>query len=413
MKIILVDTSCIAEAKPYKFEIENSQPTDNYIWKVEVDGAVLYDDFSWVDEYDTPWGDTRTCPSPNYLRFGPSYPTLIDTENVINKTVVVTATKEGTAETTTASYIYPFDFPLKWATTVEEGVKIGGDTYAKNDVIRVVLTVGSKPGKKEPNPFLTAYDQGGYGTSDAPAIWKITPSSPSATVKVLSETTTYIECIIDTTGYLDFAYYYAPQGDTCHGVYDMHNNVYVAPGKSDEPPIIIQGTITGPTSGVCNYIPIKYETNSSGTVADNTKRYDWSCPTDPGATFSQDDTAFKSTTVTFTRPGSQYLQCEISSTDPECINTVFNNILVNVDDCGPPNLLLQADVAVQRGAELFSCKGSELFKKTINGDLFFLQRGRDTYTGTSDQIIDTDLLACTYTDGVTYKVTGEQFKTLI
>ena len=68
--------------------------------------------------------------------------------------------------------------------------------------------------------------------------------------------------------------------------------------------------------------------------------------------------------------------------------------------------------AVQRGASQFKCKGSDLSAKVLSGDLFAVQRG-DTYCkGTSDQVQDTDLLACTDTNGVTYKVTGAQFNAL-
>ena len=69
--------------------------------------------------------------------------------------------------------------------------------------------------------------------------------------------------------------------------------------------------------------------------------------------------------------------------------------------------------AVQRGDQQFSCKGSDLTDKVVTGDLFAIQRGDTPYKGTSDQVQDTDLLACTDTDGVSYKVTGAQFKTLL
>ena len=68
--------------------------------------------------------------------------------------------------------------------------------------------------------------------------------------------------------------------------------------------------------------------------------------------------------------------------------------------------------AVQRGDKQFSCVGSELNDKTVAGDLFAIQRGDKTSKGTSDQVQDTDLLACTDVDSITYKVTGTQFKSL-
>ena len=72
-----------------------------------------------------------------------------------------------------------------------------------------------------------------------------------------------------------------------------------------------------------------------------------------------------------------------------------------------------ASLVVQRGAQQFSCKGSDLADKVLAGDLFLVQRGDIASKGTSDQVQDTDLLACTDTDDVTYKVTGAQFKELL
>ena len=68
--------------------------------------------------------------------------------------------------------------------------------------------------------------------------------------------------------------------------------------------------------------------------------------------------------------------------------------------------------AVQRGGKQYKCAGRELKAKTVPGDLFAVWRGYTPYKGTSDKVRDTDLLACTDTNGVTYKVTGEKFKSL-
>ena len=68
--------------------------------------------------------------------------------------------------------------------------------------------------------------------------------------------------------------------------------------------------------------------------------------------------------------------------------------------------------AVQRGDTTKKCKGSDLSDKAVTGDLFAVQRGATSYKGTSDKVQDTDLLACTDTNGVTYKVTGDKFKSL-
>ena len=68
--------------------------------------------------------------------------------------------------------------------------------------------------------------------------------------------------------------------------------------------------------------------------------------------------------------------------------------------------------AVQRGKKQYGCIGEELSNKLKDGDLLAIQRGNKVKKGSSDQVQDTDLLACTDTDGVTYSVTGAQFKSL-
>ena len=69
--------------------------------------------------------------------------------------------------------------------------------------------------------------------------------------------------------------------------------------------------------------------------------------------------------------------------------------------------------AVQRGGQVYSCKGSDLNRNIVGKDLFAVQRGDTTYKLTQGQVQDNDLLACTDTDGVTYKVTGDEFRDLI
>ena len=69
--------------------------------------------------------------------------------------------------------------------------------------------------------------------------------------------------------------------------------------------------------------------------------------------------------------------------------------------------------AVQRGDELLKCKGSDLADKVLpEQDLFPVQHGDTLYNGKLDKIEGDELLACTDTNGVTYKVTGAKFKSL-
>ena len=68
--------------------------------------------------------------------------------------------------------------------------------------------------------------------------------------------------------------------------------------------------------------------------------------------------------------------------------------------------------AVQRGDTQYKCLGSDLSSKVIADDLFVVQRGSTLSKGNSSEVADTDLLVCTDTDGVTYSVTGAQFKGL-
>ena len=78
-----------------------------------------------------------------------------------------------------------------------------------------------------------------------------------------------------------------------------------------------------------------------------------------------------------------------------------------------------SNFAVERDGQLYRVLGSELADKLQAGDLLVVQRGDTQYKYTvadpivADDILDDDLFACTDTDDVTYKVTGEVMKTLI
>ena len=68
--------------------------------------------------------------------------------------------------------------------------------------------------------------------------------------------------------------------------------------------------------------------------------------------------------------------------------------------------------AVQRGDTQYNCLGSDLSAQVLADDLFVVQRGDTLSKGNSSEVVGTDLLVCTDTDGVTYSVTGDQFKGL-
>ena len=78
-----------------------------------------------------------------------------------------------------------------------------------------------------------------------------------------------------------------------------------------------------------------------------------------------------------------------------------------------------ATFAVNRGGTLYGVTGSELDGLLQDGDMIVLQRGQYQYIFTvsggevdPSNIEDTDLFAATDTDGVTYSVTGAEFKAL-
>ena len=78
-----------------------------------------------------------------------------------------------------------------------------------------------------------------------------------------------------------------------------------------------------------------------------------------------------------------------------------------------------SNFAVTRGGQAYKVLGSDLSDVLQVGDALVLQRGDNTYkysvvspADDVSDILDSDLLACTDTDNVTYKVTGQQFKEL-
>jgi hypothetical protein len=78
-----------------------------------------------------------------------------------------------------------------------------------------------------------------------------------------------------------------------------------------------------------------------------------------------------------------------------------------------------ATFAVTRGGVMYGVTGAELDGLLQDGDMMVLQRGEYQYIFTvsggevdPSNIDDDDLFAATDTDGVTYKVTGTEFKAL-
>ena len=78
-----------------------------------------------------------------------------------------------------------------------------------------------------------------------------------------------------------------------------------------------------------------------------------------------------------------------------------------------------ATFAVTRGGVMYGVTGAELDGLLQDGDMIVLQRGQYQYIFTvsggevdPSNIEDTDLFAATDTDGVTYSVTGAEFKAL-
>ena len=426
MKIILNQSGCSTDTK-FSLEIENADPTDQYTWTIDVDD--IHNQYYGFIDNGGLWGSqTYESNGTAQIRVGKEGDLASSsTTQFINKKIVITASSANTLETTTSSFLFPFDFPIRWPTILAAGVGIGGEAYEKNKVIRVNITLTSPDGtsSRKEHPYLKAYDEGGYGLNDQKALWAI---SPSDNVIILSESSTYVELVCTETGYLNFQYNYEPVGNTCHGAYDLNANNYIGIGNPSLPTYLVAGEITGDTSGVCNGVPTKYVANATGTVAESTKRYAWSSVTDPDAIFDQTSVTSPEVDVTFSKSGAsgtQNLQCVITSTDPDCINSVINTTYVAVEDCAPPAPpapILSTLFIIQRGDEQFSCKGSELEDKLQGVDRIAIQRG-DTLYGyviTTDNtnkidistIRDTDLLACTDTNGTTYTVTGAQFKEL-
>ena len=76
-----------------------------------------------------------------------------------------------------------------------------------------------------------------------------------------------------------------------------------------------------------------------------------------------------------------------------------------------------AGFAVERNGSLFKCLGSEISTKLQSTDLLVVQRGEDTfklaYSNVVTNLQNSDILACTDTDGISYRVTGSQFSSLL
>lgn len=79
--------------------------------------------------------------------------------------------------------------------------------------------------------------------------------------------------------------------------------------------------------------------------------------------------------------------------------------------------ILSSAFAVQRGTDMFYCRGEDLPAKLKDGDMVAVQReGVIYYTactgGKFPKIKDTDILACTYF-GLMHRVSGMRFNAIL